>query len=138
MLEQSVVAKGFIVTELVDPLTPDIKLAFTSNKNFWIGVGVLILMVLPCSAIAPMTVGLPAKHPLVKSTWRLQGNTIWSIPLVCLVYYFLEDQAKFKQDFSLPVMLECASGSLLGFAWSACLIVGCSMTLTAQAEVMYT
>lgn len=73
VLEQSIVANGFTITEFIDPMTPEVKLAFQNSRNFWIGIFFLILMVIPCSAIAPLTVFLPAKHPLVRQTWRTQG-----------------------------------------------------------------
>lgn len=42
ILEQSMAAHGFAVTEQINPLHEDVKLAFTSTTNFWIGVGYLL------------------------------------------------------------------------------------------------
>lgn len=52
---------------------PDVKLAFTSTKNFMIGCFMLFLMVVPSSIIGPMTISLPAKNVYVQATWRYQG-----------------------------------------------------------------
>lgn len=132
------VAKGFIVTEQINPLEPEKKLAFTSNKNFWIGIGFLLLMVIPSAMIGPFTVSLSAKHPLIKASWRTQGNLILSLPIVLGVYYFKAPDINFSHDAALPILMGSISGAFFGFAWAASLIVGCSMTLTAHADVMYT
>jgi len=124
VLEQSMVAKGFIITEYIDPCEPTVKLAFTSTLNFYIGIGFLLLMVIPGATIAPLTVNLSAEHPLVKATWRTQGNLILSIPIAVAVYYFKGPEIKISHDLSMPILLGSISGAFFGFAWAASLIVG--------------
>lgn len=108
VLEQSMVAKGFIVTEFINPLEPEKKLAFTSTRNFWIGVIFLILMVVPGACIAPVTINLSAKHPLVKASWRTQGNLILSIPIMIAVYYKNSDVMSYSRDMALPIIMGSA------------------------------
>jgi hypothetical protein len=138
VLEQSLVVNGFAISEIIDPLHPEHKLAFTSRTNFWIGVGFLILMVVCMSAIGPVTVYLPAKNALVKQAWRTQGNLVLSIPIAWAVYRTHGAHHSFRHDFSIRVLMKSSLVGFLGFAWAASFVVGCSMTITSHAQVMYT
>lgn len=90
------------------------------------------------AAIGPLTVYLPADNALIKQSWRTHGNVILCIPIIMGVYHSRGGYDTFWEDFSFPVLMESALGALFGFAWATSLVVGCSMTITAHALVMYT
>lgn len=139
VLEQSMAAHGFVITGHINPFEEEVKLAFRSRKDFWIGVFYLVIMIVCWSLIGPLTLSLEAGHTLVKATWRMQGSTI--IIWMCSAYlynYGGDKTMSFSRDFSLPILLNSMWGSFFGFVWGATLIVGCSLTLTSHAEVMYT
>jgi len=46
------------------------KKVLKTKKDFFIGFVLLVLMVIPCSIIGPLTVMFPAEHIFVKATWR--------------------------------------------------------------------
>lgn len=74
LIESSLHSNGFSVVETYNIQDQDgTKLAFTSFLNFWIGIMFLVFMVVPCSMIGPLVIGLPSKSPFVSSAWRSQG-----------------------------------------------------------------
>jgi hypothetical protein len=60
-----------------------------------------------------------------------------SVPIAYVVYK-LNPDLSFAKDTSIQMLMRNMVASFLGFVWGTSLIVGCSLTLTAHAEVMYT
>ena len=112
-------------------------LAFTSRMNFWIGVFMLFLMVVPCSIIGPLTVGLPAHDAYVKSSWRFQGWTILAVILLIVMYVTKWDNLNFKRDFSYNILVRHAYLSIFTLSWATGYVLGCSLTITSHADIMY-
>lgn len=124
VLEQSMVAHGFTITEHVNPIQEDVKLAYTSTFNFWVGVIYMLMMVIPCALTGPLTVKLNAGNALIKSSWRTQGNFILSVPLAYIVYKLNPDTLSFKRDTTWAMVKVTAVTSILGFLWGLGLIIG--------------
>jgi len=127
-----------MIKEAIDPLQPEhVKLAFTSTANFWIGIFLLACLVIPGSLVGPLTLLLPSKSPLVKAIWRTQSNFVLGIPLLIGVYVMKRDEMDIRKDFSVQMLLNVAKASFFGFLWYISLVVGCSVTVTSHAMVMY-
>lgn len=116
---------------------PEKKLAFTSTKNFLIGCFMLFLMVGPCSIIGPMTISLPAKNVYVQACWRYQGCTLLAIPLMLALYAYKGSEMDIRKDFALKNMFKSAVNSFFIFLWNLGFILGCSLTITSHADIMY-
>jgi drug/metabolite transporter (DMT)-like permease len=116
---------------------PEVRLAYTSTKNFLIGCLMLFLMVGPCSIIGPMTISLPAKNVFVQASWRFQGCTLLAIPLMLALYAYKGQEMSITKDFAPKVMLRSMMNSFLIFLWNLGFILGCSLTITSHADIMY-
>lgn len=116
---------------------PDVKLAFTSSRNFMIGCFMLFLMVVPCSIIGPMTISLPAKNVYVQATWRYQGCTVLAIPIMLALYAYKGNEMDIRKDFSWTNLKQSMVNSFLMFLWNLGFILGCSLTITSHADIMY-
>lgn len=138
IVETSIVMHGFTMKEEINPLEPsDVKLAFTSTKNLVIGILILLCFVISGAMVGPITVYLPAKSPLIKGCWRTQSNIIIGFPLMFMLYIWKKDELSFRRDTSLKMLTNSAITAFFGFIWYVGLIVGCSMTVTSHAMVMY-
>lgn len=68
------------------------------------GIFMLFLMIVPCSIIGPLTVGLPASNTFVKACWRVQGVTVLSSIVLGAMYIFKFKGLNFKKDFSFKTL----------------------------------
>lgn len=114
-----------------------VNLAFTNKKNFCLGLLMLFLMVFPCSIIGPLTISLPAKDVFVQTAWRNQGCAFAGVPLLALMYVLKPSEMNFARDFSREVLVKNFVSSFFLFCWNTGLILGCSMTITSHADIMY-
>jgi hypothetical protein len=137
LLETSLLMDGIARVEEVNPWDLKNKLAFTSVKNFSVGVLILFIMVFSCSLIGPLTLSLPAKNPLVKSMWRTQGNAIVSIVFMLVNYGINRNTMSFLKDHSALMLLNSAKLAFFSFLWHTLFIVGCSMTVSSHATALY-
>jgi hypothetical protein len=138
VVETSLIMHEMAVKEEINPLEePDVKLAFTGTKNLIIGIIVLSLFVINGSMVGPLTVFLPAKSPLIKAMWRTQSNFSNGIFLMIGLYIWKWKEMSFKRDHSPKMLTNSAITAFLGFLWYVGLVVGCSMTITSHAMVMY-
>ena len=112
-------------------------LAFTSPMNFWIGILMLFLMIVPCSIIGPLTVGLPAHDAYVKGSWRFQGCTILSVLILTIMYMLKWENLNYERDFSFQVLLRHSYLSIFTLSWATGYALGCSFTITSHADIMY-
>jgi hypothetical protein len=112
------------------------KLAYQSNANMIIGVVLLLMMIIPGSIKGPLTVSLPPEGPLLQLAWRTQGGFVISLIIATFLYIFKRDSMSLVKDTAIPVLLDSALRSFLGFLWITGLVVGCSMTITSHALVM--
>lgn len=124
LLETSLLMDGIARVEEVDPWNLKNKLAFTSAKNFFLGVLILFSMAISCSLIGPLTLSLPAKTPLVKSVWRTQGNAIVSVVLMFINYAVNKNTMSFVKDHSGLMLLNSAKIAFFSFLWHTLFIVG--------------
>lgn len=113
------------------------NLAFKNKTNFAIGCLMLLLMVVPCSIIGPMTISLPAKNVYVQATWRYQGCTFLAVPLMLGLYHYKGSAMDIRRDFAPSKLLRSAVNSFFIYLWNLGFILGCSLTLTAHADIMY-
>ena len=97
----------------------------------------LFLMVVPCSIIGPLTIGLPAKDTYVKAIWRIQGWAIANFIMITIIYLISPSSYSFKKEFSWS---NLKSTAVLGFfliTWATGYILGWSLTITSHADIMY-
>jgi hypothetical protein len=136
-INTSFVQHNMIVME--NSCIPDsgVKLGFTSTRNFLIGCFMLLLMVIPCSIIGPMTISLPAKNVYVQASWRFQGCTVLAIPIMLALYLYKGREMSIRDDFSLAKLKMSMVNSFLIFLWNLGFILGCSLTITSHADIMY-
>ena len=138
IVETSVVVGGFALKEEVNPFEPeDVKLAFTSTFNMWIGILLMIIYLLPGAAIGPVTMSLQPKSPLIKALWRTQANLLMTLPLYFGMYLWSRKEMSIKRDHSFKMLLNSAITSIFDFFWYIGWMVGISMTITSHALVMY-
>lgn len=123
--------------EIYDTKNPETKLAYKSWTNFWIGILVIACMVIPLSMVGPLTISLPSNSALVSCTWRTQGWALLGIPITLSIYVYNGSKMNFWQDHSPRMLLRSAMTALFFFGWYLGLIVGCSLTLTSHADIMY-
>jgi hypothetical protein len=114
---------GFAVSEQINIGAQDVKLAFTSSKNFWIGISFLVMMIFSCALTGPLTVNLNAGDSLVKTSWRMQGNIIISVPMAYYIY-LVDSEQSFRRDVSLKMILRSSVASFLNVIWGTSLIIG--------------
>jgi hypothetical protein len=112
-------------------------LAYSSTNNFLIGCFMLFLMVVPSSIIGPMTISLPAKNVFVQASWRFLGWTFLAIPLMIILYLYKGDELSFRKDFALKNLYKSVVNAFLLFMWNLGFILGCSLTITSHADIMY-
>lgn len=87
IVETSIIEAGFVIKEEVNPFEPeDVKLAFTSSKNMWIGILLILLYLFPNASAGPVTMTLQPKSPLIKALWRTQANFLMTLPLYFGLY----------------------------------------------------
>lgn len=138
MIETSLVAQEMAIKEEINPLEePDVKLAFTSTKNMIIGIIILLMFVVNGAMVGPLTVFLPAKSPLIKACWRTQLCLSNGIFLMPPLYIWKWKEMSFKKDHSPKMLVNSAITAFLGFLWFVTFVIGCSMTITSHAMVMY-
>lgn len=124
--------------EEINPLEPaDVKLAFTSTRNMIIGTLILLCFVVNGAMVGPLTVYLPAKSPLIKAMWRTQTNFVIGCPLMILLYLWKWNEMSPRRDFSPKMLINSAITGFFSFVWYVGLVIGCSMTITSHAMVMY-
>ena len=113
------------------------KLAYTSPKNFIIGIFWLLWAILPSAAIGPLLLSLPAKSPLIAVAWRAQGSAF--VMVISLTIYYIKywKTANFWKDNSSYNLLKSFGLAMLLFVWNLGLIMGCSLTLGSHADVLY-
>lgn len=97
----------------------------------------LFLMVVPCSIIGPMTITLPSQNVYVQATWRFQGCTLLAIPLMLALYAYKGNEMSIKRDFSVKSLKRSIVNSFFIYIWNMGFILGCSLTVTAHADIMY-
>ena len=117
------------------PQSNDLSLAYTNKTQFIIGICVLIVMIISCSLIGPLTLALPSKSLLIQIIWRYFGSTIISVPLMFGLYAIKGSDMNFKNDFSKNKFKRCLINSLLIFLWNFGFILGCSMTIISHANL---
>ena len=116
---------------------PEVMLGFTNKTNFLVGCFMLVLMAVPGALIGPMTIYLPSSNVYVQASWRFQGWTILAIILSLLLYLYKGKEMSIKNDFSVEKMKKSSINSFLIFIWNIGFILGCSLTLTSHADIMY-
>jgi hypothetical protein len=60
-----------------------------------------------------------------------------AIPMTLFLYWYKGDQMSIRNDFSLEKMKRILVNSFLIFLWNLGLILGCSLTITSHADIMY-
>ena len=98
---------------------------------------ILIITLISQSIIGPLTIGLPAKNIYVKAVWRVQGCAIANLIIVFLMYLFAPSSHSFKSDFSISNLGSAAVLALFLTAWATAYVIGCLLTVTSHADVMY-
>lgn len=136
-VETSYCSQGVAMLDLNSEDEPDVRLAFTSTQNFMIGIFMLMLMVIPLSIIGPLTIGLPANDVHVKITWRNYGCTLATIPLWILLYVLKGKELNLAHDFQPRILFRNFISAICLFSWTTGLILGCSLTVTSHADIMY-
>ena len=96
----------------------------------------LILDVVPCSLIAPITINLPATDTYVKASWRMQGCVVITIPIIWAMYAFKCKGLDFKKDFSIKIILKCFLCTFMLFGWCIFYILGWTFSLTSHADII--
>lgn len=138
VIETSMLSHGMAIKEEINPLEqPDVKLAFTSTKNLIIGTIILSLFVINGAMVGPLTVFLHAKHPLIKAIWRSQSNLTVGMIVLSLLYIWKRNEMSPRRDFSFKMLVNSTITAFFAFGWYVGLVVGCSMTVTSHAMVMY-
>lgn len=112
------------------------KLAYKTCKDMVIGIILLLSMIIPGSIKAPLTISLPPEGPLLQLAWRTQGGLLISLIISSFLYIFNRKSMSFTKDTAIPVLLDSALRSFLGFIWITGLVIGCSMTITSHALAM--
>ena len=138
IVETSLVVGGFAIKEEVNPFeAEDVKLAFTSTANMWIGILLVLVYLLLGSATGPITLCIKAKSPLIKALWRTQANFIMTMPLYFGMYIWNKKDMSIRRDHTFKMILNSAITSIFDFFWYIGWIIGISMTITSHAFVMY-
>jgi len=137
IVETSFHASGVIHREYANEEKEDIKLAFTSPKNFIIGIMWLLAAIVPCAMIGPLLLSLPTKTPFTSMTWRTQGSALTMIFVIAFYYFKNRKTVSFWRDNTLANVSKSAGISLMLFVWNLGLVIGCSMTLGSHADVLY-
>jgi hypothetical protein len=102
-----------------------------------IGILFLCSFVINGAMTGPITVSLPAKSPLIKGMWRSQATAILTYPLLLLFYLLKGKNASITKDFSPKMIVNIMITCIFDMGWYLGLIVGCSMTISSHAMVMY-
>jgi hypothetical protein len=76
-------AHGVSFVEVVkDYMNQETALAFTSVRNFVIGLIWIVISVVSCSTTGPLTLSIPAIDPYIASAWRTQASFVFILPII--------------------------------------------------------
>ena len=94
-------------------------------------------MIIPCSIICPLTIGLSAKDTYVKAIWRIQEWAIANFMIIAIMYLGSPYSYNIKKEFSWS---NLKLTTILGFfliTWATGYILGWSLTITSHADIKY-
>jgi len=118
----------------------DLKPAFQSRRNFIIGSFWLVCTITSSALIGPLVLNFPAKSAYVAMSWRTQSSIFLSFFILLYHYCSKEPGLKLKSflnDHHPKCLLQSAFMAFPLFSWVAGLILGCSLTLTSHADVLF-
>ena len=137
VIQSSHILNEISISQFID-WNDDKMPAFQSTKGFIIGILLLLLMITCNWMIGPLALKIPNNIVYLKAVWRTQ--TVWIISISIMAVYYLVNKKTFNdfiRDHSGVTLLNHAlSGFFLCF-WNLGYIVGCSMTITSHATILY-
>jgi len=96
-------------------------------------------MVVCNCTIGPLVLEIPNDTVMLKAIWRTQSVTVITILMMILYYIYNElPFSKFVEDHSGEVLLVNMLAGILMCMWNLGYIIGCSMTITSHATILYT
>lgn len=84
----------------------------------------------------PLTLSIPAVNPYVASIWRAQGSFVFILPIT-IYMYTTNKKMNFWEDVKPEKLLRSFVTSFFMLVWIMGLIIGCSMTVTSHAHVLF-
>jgi hypothetical protein len=122
--------------DINDYMSKDTPLAFKSTRNFMIGLLWILISVTSRSTIAPLTLSLSAGNPFVASSWRTQASLPFILPLM-IYTYMTNNNMSVRDDFQPNKLWRSFVTSFFAMGWWMGLIIGCSMTVTSHAHILF-
>ena len=97
----------------------------------------LFLIIVSCSIIGPLKIGLPAKDTYIKAIWRIQGWAIANFIIIAIMYLISPSSYYIKKAFSWSSLKSTAILGFLLITWATRYILGWSLTITSHVDIMY-